>query len=84
MSVIRMTATAGPDRTLRLSVPVETAGGEYEVAVVLTPKPGANGTDTPEPRGWPKGFFETTAGSIADPTFERGDQGVMEERLPFE
>lgn len=86
MNVIRMTATAGADRTLRLAVPVETAGGEYEVAVTVTPKPGSNGVaaDTPEARGWPKGFFEETAGSIPDPTFLRGDQGYYEDRLPLE
>lgn len=34
--------------------------------------------------GWPAGFFAKTAGSIDDPTFVRGDQGVAEERLPLE
>ncbi len=35
-------------------------------------------------QGWPAGFFAQTAGSIDDPTFVRGDQGVAEERLPLE
>ena len=34
--------------------------------------------------GWPPGFFAHTAGSIDDPTFVRGDQGIAEERLPLE
>ncbi|MBP1466598.1 DUF2281 domain-containing protein [Candidatus Chloroploca sp. M-50] len=34
--------------------------------------------------GWPAGFFARIAGSIDDPTFVRGDQGVAEERLPLE
>lgn len=34
--------------------------------------------------GWPAGFFAQTAGSINDPTFVRGEQGVAEERLPLE
>ena len=34
--------------------------------------------------GWPAGFFAQTAGSIDDPTFVRGDQGIAEERLPLE
>ena len=34
--------------------------------------------------GWPVGFFAQTAGSIDDPTFVRGDQGIAEERLPLE
>jgi hypothetical protein len=34
--------------------------------------------------GWPAGFFTQTAGSINDPTFVRGEQGIAEERLPLE
>ena len=34
--------------------------------------------------GWPAGFFTHTVGSIDDPTFVRGDQGVAEERPPLE
>jgi hypothetical protein len=80
MKVIRMTATAGADRTLRLAVPVETAGGEYEVEVMLTAKTGVNGVaaDTPEARGWPKGYFESTYGSIVDETFVRHPQPIPE------
>lgn len=34
--------------------------------------------------GWSAGFFAQTAGSINDPTFVRGEQGLAEERLPLE
>lgn len=37
-----------------------------------------------EANGWPEGFFERVAGSIADPTFERPPQGNTETRLPLE
>ena len=37
-----------------------------------------------EDTGWPKGFFERTAGSITDPTFVRPPQGEPETRLPLE
>ena len=37
-----------------------------------------------EANGWPVGYFETTAGSITDPTFVRPPQGTPEERLPLE
>lgn len=70
MSVIRMTATAGPDGVLHLSVPVG-GEGEFEVQVVVTPKPApaAAKPKTPEELGWPPGFLESTFGSITDEKF---------------
>ncbi len=84
MNVIRMTATSGPDGVLHLSVPVGSAG-EFEVAVVVSPKPIANGTAVPAPKtseelGWPPGFFENVIGSIDDPAFKRYPQGEFEKR----
>jgi Protein of unknown function (DUF2281) len=37
-----------------------------------------------EANGWPKGFFERTAGSITDSLFTRPPQGDSEMRLPLE
>lgn len=37
-----------------------------------------------EANGWPAGYFESTAGSITDPTFVRPPQGAPEARLPLE
>lgn len=37
-----------------------------------------------EANGWPTGYFESTAGSITDPTFVRPPQGEAEERLSLE
>jgi hypothetical protein len=72
MSVIRMTATSGPDGILHLSVPVG-AAGEFDVQVVVAPKPSATGASpaqkTPEELGWPPGFFENVIGSIDDEKF---------------
>jgi len=85
MSVIRLTATAGPDGILHLSVPVGTAG-DFEVTVVATPKPAApeSKPKTPEELGWPPGYFENTFGSITDEAFKRYPQGEFEKREPFE
>ena len=83
MSVIRLTATAGPDGVLHLSVPVG-AAGEYEVTVAVAPKPGAPAPKTPEELGWPPGYFENVIGSIDDPAFKRYPQGEFEKREPFE
>lgn len=74
MRVIQLAAKADPDGVLRLMIPIGTASGEFEVAIVVTPKPPANGigTDkakTPEELGWPPGYLESTYGSITDETF---------------
>jgi hypothetical protein len=73
MRVIQMTARAGPDGVLHLTVPVGAADGEFEVAVVVQAKSSVNGvgrTPTPEELGWPPGYFEATYGSITDERFE--------------
>jgi hypothetical protein len=73
MHVVRLSAKTGPDGILHLSVPVGVVG-ECEVAIVVSPKPTANGTPTttaktPEELGWPPGFFENVIGSIDDEKF---------------
>jgi hypothetical protein len=87
MNVIRLTATSGPDGILHLNVPVG-AAGEYEVAVVVAPKPTATSptptAKTPEELGWPPGYFENTFGSIDDPAFKRYPQGEFEKREPLD
>jgi hypothetical protein len=80
MSVIRTTATAGPDGVLHIRVPVG-AEGEYEVTAVIEPKPPGSGpTKTLEELGWPPGYFENTFGSITDEAFKRYPQGEFEKR----
>ena len=74
MRVIQLAAKADPDGVLRLTIPVGGAGSEFEVAVIVSPRPTANGTPTgnpktPEELGWPPGYFESTYGSITDETF---------------
>jgi hypothetical protein len=84
MGVIRLTATAGPDGVLRLEVPTGSAGGEFEVQVVVTPKPAAGRPKTPDELGWPPGYFENVIGSIDDPAFRRHPQGEYEKREPLD
>jgi hypothetical protein len=77
MRIVQITAKPDPDGVLRLSIPVGPSEGEFEVAVVLSPRPATNGTTrakTPEELGWPPGFFESTYGSITDETFVRPPQ----------
>jgi hypothetical protein len=73
VSTVHLSATAGPDGVLRLSIPVG-AAGEFEVTVVATPKPAA------EELGWPPGYFDRTAGAIPDFSVEPREVDVREER----
>jgi hypothetical protein len=66
---------------IHLDIPVG-SGGNYDVQVTVTPE--AIRKATPEELGWPPGYFENAFDTITDPAFERGDQGVPEEREPFE
>lgn len=87
MGVIRLTARADAAGVIQLSLPAGSAGTEYDLQIVLTPKPAATGPagpKTPEDLGWPPGYFENTAGVIQDPAFDRGEQGWYEQREPLE
>lgn len=83
MRTVHLSEKAGADGVLHLRIPVETAGAEYEAVVILQPRTETARPRTPEELGWPPGFFEQTAGSITDETFERPEQGELEERLDF-
>ena len=39
--------------------------------------------ETVDPKGWPKGFFEETFGSVADDPIERLPQGKYDRREPI-
>ncbi|MBN9518240.1 hypothetical protein J0H58_06930 [bacterium] len=80
MRVVQLTVVPDADGVLRFAIPAGAGEGRFEVAVVLTPVPAANGVHAPKGLGWPPGYFEKTAGSIPDLTFERGDQGEYEAR----
>jgi hypothetical protein len=69
MSSIKMQSRSGPDSKLHLEIPVDQPDTEFEVEVVVRPKP-ATGT------GWPPGYFDLF-GSIDDETFVRPPQGEL-------
>ena len=79
MQTVRMVVKADADGKLRFDVPAGEAGGEFEVVVVIQPKPPAAG-DSPEARGWPPGFIEQTYGSIQDEAFRRYPECEPEEQ----
>ena len=65
MQVIHVTATSGADGRLLLDIPTGTAGGNFDVAVVLHSTSAAKvSTDAPSPE-WMR-----TCGAIDDETFE--------------
>ena len=80
MGVTTATATADEDGVIRVALPGWAAGEEVEVTVRAKRVEPPARARTPEELGWPPGYFERTAGSITDPTFERGDQGEYETR----
>ncbi len=88
MRVIQITARPDPDGVLRLSIPVGPSAGEFEIAVVLSPRPAAAanpaGAKTPEELGWPPGFFENVIGSIDDESFVVPPRGEFEKREPLD
>lgn len=57
MQTIKFDTRVGHDGILKLEVPLEVTDADLEVLVVVHRK---------EKRGWPKGYFERTAGSLAD------------------
>ena len=69
MTSIVLHSTSGPDGKLRLEVPVGKPDTEFEVEVVLRPKPDAG-------KGWPPGYFDLF-GSIDDESFVRPPQGDL-------
>jgi hypothetical protein len=74
MQTIKFNAHVGHDGLLTIELPSEMADTELEVLVVVQPK---------AKRGWPPGYFERTAGSLAEDPIERPPQGEYEERDPI-
>lgn len=71
MQTIKLDTRVGQDGILKLELPLEVSDADLEVLVVVQRK---------EKRGWPPGYFERTAGSLADDPIERPPQGEFEER----
>lgn len=74
MQIIKIDGRVDSDGLLKLEVPFEVTHTEVEVIVVIQPK---------AKRRWPPGYFERTAGSLADSPIERPDQGEYETREPL-
>ncbi|MBK8024225.1 MAG: hypothetical protein IPK19_23015 [Chloroflexi bacterium] len=66
MQTIKLDTRVGHDGILKLEVPLDVTDADLEVLVVVHRK---------EKRGWPPGYFDRTAGSLADDPMERPQQG---------
>ena len=56
MTSIVLQSKSGPDSKLHLEVPVGQPNTEFEVEVVVRPKP-------PQGQGWPPGYFGAVSGA---------------------
>jgi hypothetical protein len=79
METIRVLEKTGKDGTLHLRIPLGKAETDYEVVVVVQPKP----PGLTEALGWPPGYFDL-AGSITDETFVRPPQGKLPRSVDLE
>ncbi len=76
MTSIVLQSTSGPDGKLHLEVPVGRPNTEFEVEVLVRPKP-------LQTQGWPPGYFELF-GSIDDETFTVHPQPPLPPALEVE
>ena len=80
MQSIKLTKRVGEDGILHLDIPLGMKDQEVEVMVIYQ---SIETTQTPEDLGYPPGFFEQTAGCLADDPIQRYPQGEFEEREPL-
>jgi hypothetical protein len=74
MQTIKLDTRVGRDGILKLELPLDVSDMDVEVLVVVQHK---------EKRRWPPGYFERTAGSLADDPLQRPSQGDYENRDPL-
>ncbi|MBH8572287.1 hypothetical protein I8752_04405 [Nostocaceae cyanobacterium CENA369] len=84
MQSIKLCSHVGADGILHLEIPVGMTDKEMEVVVIYQQIEPSTAPKTPEELGWPPGFFEQTAGSLADDPIQRYPQGAYEARESLE
>ena len=72
------------DAPSTISIPEELRHQTVEVIFWPLENPDAMYTPATDANGWPIGFFEATAGCLADDPIERPAQGDFEQRLELE
>jgi hypothetical protein len=84
MQSIKLCSHVGADGILHLEIPVGITDKEMEVVVIYQQVEASTPAKTPQELGWPPGFFEQTAGSLADDPIQRYPQGEYDTREQFE
>jgi hypothetical protein len=74
MKTIETTQTAGPDKLLHVTIPVDEANRPYRMVIVLTPEHASAVGRRDGLAAWPPVYFETVCGSVQDETFFRHPQ----------
>jgi hypothetical protein len=69
------------DGTLELRVPTKLSETDVEITIIVRPVTAAE-TEREE-KGWPKGYFERTFGSLKDNPMEYEPPPPLEERTKF-
>lgn len=80
MQPIRKIYQDAPDS---IAIPEELRHQPVEIIIWPLSEPTEANEQTDE-NGWPMGFFEATAGCLADDPIERAPQGEYEQRLELE
>ena len=68
---------------VHINIPEELQHHPVEIIIRLLSEPMESSEQTDE-NGWPLGFFEATAGCLAEDPIERAPQGEYEQRLELE
>lgn len=84
MQSIKLCSHVGADGILHLEIPVGITDKEMEVVVIYQQIEPSAPSKTTEELGWPPGFFEQTAGSLADDPIQRYPQGEYDTRESLE
>lgn len=84
MQTIKLKTRTNPDGKLTIQLPPNVGNLELEIILVYQPVELEKPAKTPEELGWPPGFFERTAGCLADEPLVRYPQGEYEEREAME
>ncbi|MGH7192493.1 MAG: hypothetical protein ACREJM_03045 [Candidatus Saccharimonadales bacterium] len=75
MQRIQTIEDAGPDRMIRLEIPVDEANRRYQVTVELQPAMQEDDQKVVQKPTWPPGFLNEMFGCLRDMDLVRDDQG---------
>lgn len=80
MHTIETTVTVAADGSVAFEEPLRLPSRRHRVVVLL----GEPETGERDDLGWPRRFFETTYGALADDPIVRAEQGTLQAREPLE